>query len=87
MEVPGGKNNKVSVCLHELFGTMLLLLAINWGAAGGQPEAISITVFIAIVIGGPVCGAHYNIAVTIGTWMTNGDLKGDFVYAVYIALS
>ena len=69
MEVKGGKDNKVSVCLHEAFGTMLLLLAVNLGAAGGQAEAVCITIFVAFVIAGPVSGGHLNPAVTIGVWI------------------
>ena len=32
MEVPGGKENKAIVCVYEFLGTMLLLVAINWGS-------------------------------------------------------
>ena len=31
MEVPGGTDNKIVVCLCEMLGTAFLLLAVNWG--------------------------------------------------------
>jgi hypothetical protein len=36
MEVPGGKNNKLIVCLYEALGTCFLLIAINWGSDSGN---------------------------------------------------
>jgi len=36
MEVPGGKQNKIKVCLYEALGTAFLITAINWSAS--KPE-------------------------------------------------
>ena len=75
MEVPGGHENKFAVCLYEAIGTAMLLLAINWGQnpsdPNAQPTAIGVTLFIAIIIAGPISGAHFNPAVTIATFITN----------------
>jgi glycerol uptake facilitator-like aquaporin len=76
MEVPGGKDNKISVCLHEAFGTMLLLLAINWGAASGNvAEAVCVTIFVAFVLTANASGAHLNPAVTLGVTVLYGSVE------------
>jgi|TARA_B110000285_G_C14967103_1_gene534644 hypothetical protein len=31
MEVPGGHQNKMIVCLYEMIGTATLIIAVNWG--------------------------------------------------------
>lgn len=36
MEVTGGRNNKLIVCLYEALGTCFLLIAINWGCDSGN---------------------------------------------------
>jgi len=73
MEVAGGKDNKLRVCLHEAFGTMLLLLAINWGAASGTiAESACVTIFVAFVITGAASGGHLNPAVTLGVFCLYG---------------
>jgi len=75
MEVPGGKENKLSVCIHEAFGTMMLLLAINWGAANETiAESACITIFVAFVLTGSISGGHLNPAVTMGVWIVYGSM-------------
>ena len=70
MEVPGGEKNKLIVCIYEALGTALLLIAVNWGSNGsGQASAISITIFINIMIFGGASGGHFNPAVTIGVYI------------------
>lgn len=45
MEVPGGTDNKIVVCLCELLGTCFLLIAVNWGGTSGNtPIAVGLTV-------------------------------------------
>ena len=45
MEVPGGVDNKVVVCLCEMLGTAFLLLAVNWGGTtGNTPIAVGLVV-------------------------------------------
>ena len=86
MEVPGGHQNKALVCLYEALGTATLLLAINW-TSGGNPYAISITIFAAIVVFGSVSGAHFNPAVTIAVLIKNGKIAKDLPFAVMIIVS
>lgn len=70
MEVPGGDKNKLIVCIYEAIGTALLLIAVNWGSNGaGQAYAVSITIFINIIIFGGASGGHFNPAVSIAVYI------------------
>ena len=70
-----------------MFGTALLLLAVNWGAqADAIPEVVCITIFVAFVICGPVSGGHLNPAVTLGVWLNYGSLA-DATFVVKIIIS
>lgn len=64
MEVPGGYENKLLVCVMEMLGTGMLLLAINW--SGGDWVGIVLTLYCNIIIFGSVSGGHFNPAVTAG---------------------
>jgi len=87
MEVPGGKDNKLMVCIHEAFGTMMLLLAINWGATSGLiPQSACITIFVAFVLTGDISGAHLNPAVTMGVWVLYGTMA-EIHFAIQIIIS
>ena len=78
MEVVGGEKNKLTVCLFEALGTCFLLMAINCGADSGndtigyQAEVVAITILGSIIIFGPITGAHFNPAVTIGVLIREG---------------
>jgi len=87
MEVAGGKENRMSVCLHEAFGSMLLLLAINWGTASGTTaETVGLVIFAAFVMTGSVSGGHLNPAVTLGVWINYGSMS-DILFPAQIILS
>lgn len=77
MEVPGGHANKKNVLLYECLGTAFLLVSINMSAHFGgsgsfQPIAVALTLYSLIMIYGPVSGAHFNPAVTVGVFVVNG---------------
>lgn len=76
MEIKGGHDNKFNVLLYEYMGTAALLTAINMGSAmsGGvlTPIAIGFTVLSGIAYLGPVCGAHFNVAVTVAVYVREG---------------
>jgi len=89
MEVKNGHNNKLLVCAYEFMGTAMLLLSINWGTLGpDQPIAVSGTVFAAILLFGPVSGAHYNGAVSIGVLVhESANLRKNAFFFMMIILS
>ena len=68
MEVDGAENHKLKVCIYELFGTAFLAYAVLTSA--GNSIAVGFTVFVIILILGPITGAHMNPAVTIGVFTT-----------------
>jgi aquaporin Z len=95
MEVIDGHNNRVKVCLIEMIGTGMLVLAINFGSKSGsslvlfQAEAISLTLFLLEFSLGPISGGHFNPAVTVAVLIKEGkkNYAKNFGYAVQIILS
>ena len=78
-------------CLYEAFGTAMLVMAINWGASGPyQVICIGIAVYAGIVNLGPICGAHYNGAVTLAVYVQESLLVGwkeNFTYCLQYLLA
>jgi len=91
MEVPGGSNNKVMVCIAEIIGTAFLLIAVNISSnTGVTPMCVGFTVFAMATIIGPVSGGHMNPAVTMGMFIkhNHGDKTlQNLVYMVIIICS
>lgn len=75
MEVAGGHQNKCTVFLYELLGTSLLVYAVL--VSGGNMLAVPFTILTLIYICGPISGAHFNPAVTIGVYVMNKNWKHD----------
>ena len=81
MEVLEGHNNRVKVCLIEMIGTCMLVLAINFGSKSGstlvlyQAEAISLTLFLLAFSLGPISGGHFNPAVTVAVFIKEGKTQ------------
>jgi aquaporin Z len=58
--------------LTESIGTFFLVLTIGLTVLNGTefaPVAIGSALMVMVYMGGPVSGAHYNPAVTLGVWM------------------
>jgi glycerol uptake facilitator-like aquaporin len=88
MEVISGKSNKLIVCIYEFIGTALLIYAINLGAYGIAPNfAIAFMIFALILLGGPISGAHFNPAVTLGVYVSNRFWRQDWTFFLAITFS
>ena len=85
MEVPGGDNHKFKVCLYEFIGTSFLVYAVL--ASGGNNIAVAFTVLTLIIVSGPVSGAHFNPAVSMGVWVMNKKWRHDLPLFFMILLS
>ena len=70
MEVKGGDSNKIAVCISEMIGTALLLMALNLSGPDGSTDAqaVSGSIFISIITFGQISGGHFNPAITIAVW-------------------
>jgi aquaporin Z len=58
----------MNAVLTEFAGTSLLIATI---AYVGTPLAIGFALFVAVLVGGPVSGGHFNPAVTLWAYLTH----------------
>lgn len=75
MDIEGGYDNKGYIVLEEMIGTALIMIAVNCGQnimPSLQPIAIGLIVTMSIIMFDKVTGAHFNPAVTIGCYITEG---------------
>jgi len=80
MEIHAAKNHKCTVFAYEFIGTALLLYAINMqNGFGFGVFGIAFTIFICLLIGGPITGAHYNPAVSFGVYLCDHHWREDVV--------
>jgi glycerol uptake facilitator-like aquaporin len=72
----------ISVFGYEMFGTMMLVFAVN---ASTVPVGIMLMFFSTILICGPITGGHINPAVTLGVFVLNySNAKSNLLWlAVY----
>ena len=85
MEVEGASSHKLMVAIYELLGTAFLGFAIL--VSSGSPEAVSMSVFMIILVLGPITGAHMNPAVTIAVYASNGKYGKDAVFMLIIIVA
>ena len=95
MEVPGGSQNKLLVCLHELLGTCWLFTTVNMTATKSyQAVAVGLSLMVNIILLGPISNSHVNPAVTLGVLVreageerSKGKMAKNVVFAIMIMLS
>jgi aquaporin Z len=78
MEIYAAQKHKPVVFFYEFMGTGFLLYAINMSVnyPFGQ-FGVAFMVFAMILIGGPITGAHYNPAITLGVYISNKNWAED----------
>lgn len=89
MEVPNGNNNKGLICLYEAFGTGLVLYSVNISAVGNkEPATLAFVILCIVIFLSPVCGCHFNAAVTLGVlFKDSGNFKQNLISAIQIIIS
>ena len=85
MEVSGASDHKLMVAIYEFLGTAFLGFAIL--VSVGNPFAVSMSVFMIILVLGPITGAHMNPAVTIAVYASNGKYGKDAVFMLIIIVA
>ena len=85
MEVEGASNHKLMVCAYEFLGTAFLAYAVL--VSGGKDVAVAFTVFVIILVIGPITGAHMNPAVTIGVYVSRIKYGQDALFFLLIMVA
>lgn len=65
------------IFMYEFLGTFCLVGVIN--ATKGDASAIGLTLFFLLLLAGPITGAHFNPAVTIGVYINRMRTTATFV--------
>ena len=72
MEVAGAEKRVFLVFAYEAIGTMLFVYSILLTA---NPVSIAFSLFASIVLFGAVTGGHFNPAVTLGVYISEGQWR------------
>ena len=78
METPKGHENKLYPLLYEFIGTAILCTAVLTSAGSGV--AVCFTLFIILILTGPVSGGHINPAVTMAVFFERCQFGKDFIF-------
>ena len=72
METHLGQGTYKFLFLYEFIGTAFILYALN--VSDGNPVAVVFTVFAMILMAGPITGAHFNPAVSLGVLLCSLEI-------------
>ena len=85
MEVKGGTDRKLVVCLCECLGTALFIYGI---IMTGTAATIPFSLFASILIFGAITGGHFNPAVTLGVYLSENERYSEnFLFMLMIMVS
>lgn len=95
MEVRGGKQNQMLVCLYEALGVLFLFVTVNMTAGQSyQLWAIGFVLTVNIILFGKITDSHVNPAVTLGVLIresvqprSKGKCGENVLFAIKIMLS
>ena len=75
----------VVVFSYEFLGTFLLVGVIN--LTKGSAAGIGLSLFILLLFGGPITGAHYNPSVTIGVFINKiPDFSANLIIQFFVMI-
>ena len=84
MEVAGAEKRVGLVFAYEAIGTMLFVYSILLTA---NPVSIAFSLFASIVLFGAVTGGHFNPAVTLGVYVSEGQWRKNAFWLVTVILA
>ena len=82
MEVPKHENKWILVPVYEMLGTSLFIYSIL--VSHSNPLAVVVGLFSSIIIFGGITGGHFNPAVSIGVYLSNGKYMKQLLFLILI---
>lgn len=84
MEVEKSQDRKLLVVFYEMMGTALFMYCILVSRA--NPLGVIVGLFASIILFGSVTGGHFNPAVTLGVYLSNGKHLRHLLWLIMILL-
>ena len=79
-----GHNRMMTVCLCEALGTCLFV----WGIMNTNLcTTIPFSLLASVVIWGDITGGHFNPAVTVGVYISLGEISKNFLFMILIIMA
>ena len=85
MDHPHGDKFILPVLATEMFGTCLLMLAVN--LSGDDKVVESATYFAMVVCTYEVSGAHFNPAISLGVYISEKRYVHNLLYLIFIIIA
>ena len=84
MEVEKSENKWILVPVYEMIGTALFIYCIL--VSHSNPLAVVVGLFTSIIIFGGITGGHFNPAVSIGVYLSNGKYMSQLLFLIMIII-